>query len=188
MFFSHTDFSRGITIITPQDANFKDYRNEFSPQAEQEACRVQRRVFEKDGQRNKADQLFVREMRVRRQQKIGRKKIEAFFEWLLADVTSKYGTSIPRLTSTFLSLSLILFPLGYLFGNLIGWGMIVKPTGNPVVGFELVYYSLMTFLSILYRGMYPEGWYMKICSLLEAFLGMVYIALIIALLTRKWMR
>ena len=89
------------------------------PEAEAEACRVQRICYEKEGNKDKADKMFVQERRALRRARVRqakellsksrdiKSKLKAivnllksygsfFMEVLLADLTCKYGTSWMR--------------------------------------------------------------------------------------------
>ncbi|WP_297514406.1 potassium channel family protein [Thermococcus sp.] len=50
-----------------------------------------------------------------------------------------------------------------------------------------LYYSLVTFTTLGYGDMHPTGW-LKALSALEALTGAVFMALIVAVIARKWMR
>ncbi len=50
-----------------------------------------------------------------------------------------------------------------------------------------LYYSLVTSTTLGYGDMHPTGW-LKIVSGLEALTGAVFMALIVAVIARKWMR
>ena len=67
--FEIADFSKGLNIDIPSEW-FK------LPQAEAEACRVQRLFYEKEGKRDDADRVFVRERRAIRRAIVKRAKKE----------------------------------------------------------------------------------------------------------------
>lgn len=50
-----------------------------------------------------------------------------------------------------------------------------------------LYYSLVTFTTLGYGDMHPTGW-LKALSAIEALTGAVFMALIVAVIARKWMR
>ncbi|WP_297549065.1 potassium channel family protein [Thermococcus sp.] len=61
-------------------------------------------------------------------------------------------------------------------------------TSNYLVRFaNALYYSLVTFTTLGYGDMHPTGW-LKALSALEALTGAVFMALIVAVIARKWMR
>lgn len=53
--------------------------------------------------------------------------------------------------------------------------------------FNAMYYSLVTFTTLGYGDMHPTGW-LKALSAIEALTGAVFMALIVAVIARKWMR
>ncbi|WP_297556044.1 potassium channel family protein [Thermococcus sp.] len=145
-------------------------------------------------EREKADIMFVLEMRAKRRARIknARNKLEKlkahthnFVEWLLADLPSKYGTNWVRL---------FLFSLLIIIGNAVPytlWSAYIEgfpQTSNYLVRFaNALYYSLVTFTTLGYGDMHPTGW-LKALSALEALTGAVFMALIVAVIARKWMR
>ncbi|NJE49367.1 hypothetical protein E3E30_07305 [Thermococcus sp. 9N3] len=185
--FSHVDIRKGIDIDIPTEW-FK------LPEAEIEARRVQRLSYEKEGKRDEADRMFVLEMRAKRRARLqnARSKFEQikarlhnFVEWLLADLPPEYGTNWVRL---------FLFSLLVIIGNTIPytiWSNFIKgfpKTSNIVIRFaNALYYSLVTFTTLGYGDMHPTGW-LKALSALEALTGAVFMALIVAVIARKWMR
>ena len=61
--FSNTEFRKGVSIDIPSEW-FK------IPEAEAEACRVQRICYEREGKKDDADRMFVRERRALRKAKV----------------------------------------------------------------------------------------------------------------------
>ena len=185
--FSHIQIHGGINIDIPSEW-FK------LPEAEIEARRVQRLSYEKEGKRDEADRMFVLEMRAKRRARIknARAKLEKlkahthnFIEWLLADLPSEYGTNWVRL---------FLFSLLVIIGNAVPyafWSTYIEglpQTSHYLVRFaNALYYSLVTFTTLGYGDMHPTGW-LKALSALEALTGAVFMALIVAVIARKWMR
>ncbi|WP_188202595.1 potassium channel family protein [Thermococcus camini] len=53
--------------------------------------------------------------------------------------------------------------------------------------FNVLYYSMVTFTTLGYGDMHPTGW-LKALSAIEALTGAVFMALIVAVIARKWMR
>lgn len=164
------------------------------PEAEIEARRVQRLSYEKEGRREDADRMFILEMRAKRKARLKNahnklEKIKAnthnFIEWLLADLPSEYGTNWVRL---------FLVSLLVILGNAVPyaiWSNLIEgfpETSNYFVRFaNALYYSLVTFTTLGYGDMHPTGW-LKALSGLEALTGAVFMALIVAVIARKWMR
>ena len=74
---------------------------------------------------------------------------------------------------------------------LLSNGTAITPTGSAgsYIGTLLntLYYSLVTFTTLGYGDMHPTGW-LKALSALEALTGAVFMALIVAVIARKWMR
>ncbi|WP_297520282.1 pentapeptide repeat-containing protein [Thermococcus sp.] len=74
---------------------------------------------------------------------------------------------------------------------LLSNGTAITPTGSAgsYIGTLLntLYYSLVTFTTLGYGDMHPTGW-LKALSALEALTGAVFMALIVAVISRKWMR
>ena len=164
------------------------------PEAEIEARRVQRLGYEKEDRHDEADRMFVLEMRAKRRARLKNargklSKVKAyghnFVEWLLADLPSEYGTNWVRL---------FLFSLLVIIGNAVPytiWSHKIDgfpETSNIVVRFaNALYYSIVTFTTLGYGDMHPTGW-LKALSAIEALTGAVFMALIVAVIARKWMR
>ena len=108
-----------------------------------------------------------------------------FVEWLLADLPSEYGTNWVRL---------FLFSLLVIIGNAVPyavWSKLIDgfpETSSYFIRFlNALYYSLVTFTTLGYGDMHPTGW-LKALSAIEALTGAVFMALIVAVIARKWMR
>ena len=227
LFFTNTEFRQGIEIEGWE--NPKRYK---IPQAKQEGCRVQKISYEKEGKKEAADAMLVREMRARRrdreshyEEKEGktsfRRKplwnpvhISTKAEYLLVDLTSKYGTSWQRVI--FAALLIIVFFAGiYFLGSQltsvdprIGGIYSAQPAAvelvvstDPEIVFEaitrdnllvnnfwkLLYFSITTFSTVGYGDVYPDGW-MKYVAGAQSLLGAFFIALFVVVFARKWMR
>ncbi|NJD98265.1 hypothetical protein E3E26_00385 [Thermococcus sp. LS1] len=218
--FSNCDFRQGIKFIGSLDEEkFQKMFNQKYPQSLQEAARVQRLSYEKEGKRDEADRMFVLERRAYRKVLKNRAKEKYFnaktpyqkfeailfliyayistaIETVLADWISLYGTSWGRIIlSSFwvITANAILYwtlshfsyvevygiPIGTIYTNGISQG---------VPGFlNALYYSLVTFTTLGYGDMHPTGW-LKALSAIEALTGAVFMALIVAVIARKWMR
>jgi len=185
--FSNINLLRGIMIDLPSEL-FK------LPEAEIEARRVQRLSYEKEGKREEADRMFVLEMRAKRRlrlknSKSGWERFKArfrnFIEWLLTDLSSEYGTNWIRLFA---------FSLAVIIGNAIPYtvwgGYLTGFSTNASLSIRFanaLYYSVVTFTTLGYGDMRPTGW-LKALSAIEALSGAVFMALIVAVIARKWMR
>jgi len=141
--FSNCDFRQGVRFVTVPASNTENAVKEIERQLKelfdpnspsysyslQEAARIQRLSFEKEGKRDEADQMFVIEMRARRKIRMreaivsGRtwSKFKArlynFLEWLLGDLFSNYGTGWARLLYMGLGIPLGIFPLVYVLSQ-----------------------------------------------------------------------
>ncbi|ASJ05210.1 hypothetical protein A3L01_07435 [Thermococcus barossii] len=141
--FSNCDFRQGVSLVMLPTSNIENAVKEIESQLKelfdfnspnytyslQEAARVQRLSFEKEGKRDEADQMFVVGMRARR--KIRMKEAKAsgkkwpifkamlynFLEWLLGDLFSNYGTGWARLLYMGLVIPLVVFPTVYAFSQ-----------------------------------------------------------------------
>ncbi|AHF80429.1 Hypothetical protein TES1_1045 [Thermococcus paralvinellae] len=117
-------------------------------------------------------------------------------EVVIGDWVSLYGTSWERVLES--SLIVILgSTLLYWLGQKAGFGTVCihsTVTSNGVVCnapissfWDALYYSLVTFTTLGYGDMHPTGW-LKALSAIEALTGAVFMALIVAVIARKWMR
>ncbi|WP_461866043.1 potassium channel family protein [Thermococcus sp.] len=122
--------------------------------------------------------------------------ISTAIEIVLADWISLYGTSWGRIIlnsfwvitvnailyqalSRFSHTMILRVPIGTIYTN---------STSGGISGLlNALYYSLVTFTTLGYGDMYPTGW-LKALSAIEALTGAVFMALIVAVMARKWMR
>jgi len=199
--FSNCDFRQGADFMgSLRDEKSLSVLWDFfslrfsNPQAMIEALRIQRLSYEKEGKRDEADRMFVLEMHAKRRTRLRNaltnlEKLKAhtynFIEWILADLPSEYGTNWIRL---------FLMSLVVIIGNAIPytvWSNFIDgfpETSNFIVRLaNALYYSLVTFTTLGYGDMHPNGW-LKALSALEALTGAVFMALIVAVIARKWMR
>ena len=117
-------------------------------------------------------------------------------EVILGDWVSLYGTSWERvLGASFL----VIFGSagGFWIGQKFGLGTVCLQSSITSTGVvcehhihtfkDALYYSLVTFTTLGYGDMHPTGW-LKALSAIEALTGAVFMALIVAVIARKWMR
>ncbi|WP_297506446.1 pentapeptide repeat-containing protein [Thermococcus sp.] len=216
--FANCDFRQGADFLgslkneTNISTLWKFFSSRFSnPQAMIEALRIQRLSFEKEGKREEADRMFVLEMRAKRKLRMlhakenlenangigGKLKAIMYYlgtwigvqtERILADGVSEYGTNWKK--TLLASIDVILWSalLYYIFSSWLSLGKIIDASGKPVTDIlNHLYYSLVTFTTLGYGDMHPIGW-LKALSALEALTGAVFMALIVAVIARKWMR
>lgn len=192
------DFSalkfRMIDIDIPHE-NFK------LPEAEAEACRVQRLFYEKEGNKDKADEMFLRERRALRSAKVRQAKeqlnksnciksklkalinlfkayIGASIEFILADLTCGYGTNWIKPIVLWIFTVLILCPLLYLVTNSIP---------NAYDFLSCLYFSIVTATTLGYGDLHPVGIGRALASA-EAIFGTFMWAVFLAVFARKYMR
>ncbi|WP_457751167.1 potassium channel family protein [Thermococcus sp.] len=178
------------------------------PQPLSEAAKLQRIMYERLGDRENADKMFVLEMRAKRMLKTLRakenlaeakgfkNKLKAFanyvgtwigvqVEKVLADWITEYGTNWRRILDSSAGVILGTSILYTIWSHKIDG---FPETSNIFVRFaNALYYSLVTFTTLGYGDMHPTGW-LKALSALEALTGAVFMALIVAVIARKWMR
>lgn len=188
------DFRQGVDIIKNPD-DFPEEKFKLN-QAKEEACRVQKISYEKEGKKEEADCLFREEMRAKRDRKRNSsswwRKFVAYAEEPLVDWTCEYGTNPLRVIG--LSLLLIFgFPFIYWVASAQTGAEIVFSNGGSVSALSLsgladsIHYSIVTFTTLGSGGMYPQG-FLKFVSNFESLAGALLIALLIAVFARKWMR
>ncbi|EEB73457.1 potassium channel family protein [Thermococcus sp. AM4] len=216
--FANCDFRQGADFLgnlkneTNLSKLWEFFSSRFSNlQSIIEALRVQRLSFEKEGKRDEADRMFVLEMRAKRKLRMTQAKenfanakglknktkailnylgtwINVQVEKILADGVSEYGTNWKK---TLLASANVIIWSAILYNILTNWlslGKILESTGKPVTDIlNQLYYSLVTFTTLGYGDMHPTGW-LKALSALEALTGAVFMALIVAVIARKWMR
>ncbi|AEK73657.1 hypothetical protein GQS_08815 [Thermococcus sp. 4557] len=139
----------------------------------------------------------------------GLSKLKAYFGYLgtwlgvqtekvLADWITQYGTSWRRIL---ISSGAVIGIIGFvywilsMFSEKVFLGIPVGTiytcehcaTGGILGFLNALYYSLVTFTTLGYGDMHPTGW-LKALSAIEALTGAVFMALIVAVIARKWMR
>jgi len=184
--FRDTHFERGVKL--DEDRNL--YKK---LQAWEEVSRILKQDYEKYGDKENVEKWFLRERRAIRNQKRQKKSIvsktTAGIECLLVDWTSKYGTSWIRLFWVTGSL-ILLFSILYWISSQISWiGYIEGYSNDLLYSFgQSLYYSIVTFTTLGYGDMVPIGIEMKFLSALQTLLGAVFMALIVFVFARKYMR
>ena len=181
--FKHAEFNHGVEILGNPQA--KPGEMFTQAKAEEEACRVQRIAYEKEGRREDADEMLVYEMRARRRQKHG---LVSFTEKLIADLPCKYGTSWKRVIGSSGLLILIFSLLYWSIPQFSDLGFMTTLGNEPVNQFwDSLYYSVVNFATVGNGNFHPTG-ILKLLAGLEALLGAIFIALLIVVFARKWMR
>ncbi|KAA0011569.1 MAG: hypothetical protein FE041_04340 [Thermoplasmata archaeon] len=181
MSFLFATFKRGIIMDIPSEW-FK------LPHAETEARRVQRICYEKEGKRDDADRMFLLEKRaLRRARRMDAKEksrikyiyecIRSFVEFLIADLTCKYGTSWRRAILLWTGVVLAMFPFLYFISNGVKVGSFLN----------YFYFSIVTATTLGYGDFHPVGWGKALASM-EAIFGTFMWAVFIAVFARKYMR
>ena len=209
--FSHVEFKKGIEIDIPSEC-FK------LPKAEAEACRVQRISYEKEGRRDDADRMFVRERRALRRsrveeakeelnyaERLGKSKLKAvlgiikacgnllkaecgsIIEYLLADLTCKYGTSWKRPVVLWMFVVFVLSPVLYMVSGLASGGASANLLDYLHLYLECLYFSLSNVTPFSYREPHPLGASRAIAAA-EAIFGTFMWAVFLAVFARKYMR
>ena len=166
-------------FITFDEANIKGkitcYDTKFeNPAAQEEVCRKARIIFEKSGDRERADYYFYREMEAKRKQKdpiIG--FLELPFQYIFG-----YGVYPWRVIATWL---LTVFSLAFVYW--LGNGVEAADSLG-----EYIYFSVVTAATPGYGGYHPNpGFYQGLASF-EAILGTFMWATFIVTFARKYMR
>lgn len=189
--YAWTDATKIGGVVTCQHTKFK------IPQVQQKVCRVARITLENIGSKVAADYYFSREEEARRKvrksesfknfkhgSKISKLRaivtlVEVFVEWLLADLTCKYGTKWKRTILLWVFVVLLLFPILY-------------RTGNGVEGAnsccECIYFSIVTATTLGCGDYHPaHGIYQGLTGA-EAIFGTFMWAIFIAIFARRYMR
>lgn len=119
--------------------------------------------------------------------------IKWYLEKPIVDWSCSYGTSWGKILAWSGSLTLVVFPaLYFLCGIGLLPGTFQITTSNPetlITEFYLsLYYSIVTFTTLGMGTLNPTGFLPRILSAIEATIGVVLVALIVAVFARKWMR
>ncbi len=176
------------------------------PQAEAEACRVQRIFYEREGKRDDADSMFVRERKALRRSNVLEAREElreakdlkskivaagtllktyasSAIEYALADFTCKYGTDWKRPVILWVALVIFVFPFIYCLTHSISG---IHGAGVDSI-WNCLYFSVVTATTLGYGDLHPVGWGKAIASA-EAIFGMFMWAVFLAVFSRKYMR
>ncbi len=223
--FSNAEFRKGVNIDIPSEC-FK------VPEAEAEACRVQKISYERGGRKDDADRMFVRERRALRKAKVEKAKtnvrkaeveskrriafssprkvkmvkakLEAWFvlikaisnyllakassslEFLLADLTCKYGTNWQRPVILWMFVVFALSPLLYLATDL------ASGSANAKLDYlysylNYLYFSVSNVTPFGYGDLHLTG-LKRIVAAAEAIFGTFMWAMFLAVFARKHMR
>ena len=182
------------------------------PSAEAEVCRVLRLFYEREGMRDRADEVFVRERRALRRNRVfmAKKKVEeisgksnwlslvsvyflflvavfsSWIEYLLADLPSRYGTSWKRPVVLWLINVLIVFPMLYLVTGSIAYNYSDALSVNDF--WTAIYFSVVTATTLGYGDFHPVGALGRIIASIEAVYGMFMWTVFLTVYARKYMR
>jgi len=200
--FSGAEFKKGVKFLKYINSDDEMPSDWFRlPQAEAEACRVLRLYYEKEGNKDKADGMFLREKRALRRAKVRQVKEQlnksngvksklkalinlfkaytgASIEFILADLTCEYGTNWIKPIVLWIFTVLMLFPLLYLVTNSIP---------NAYDFLSCLYFSIVTATTLGYGDLHPVGIGRTIASA-EAIFGTFMWAVFLAVFARKYMR
>lgn len=179
--FFNTNFNQSVLMEYDSESPKDKY---LDPSAEQESCRIQKLAYEREGMNIEADQMFVREMRAQRGQK---HSIAAIIEWVIADLSCKYGTSWRRVLAVS-GFHIFLFSVIYRYIDGTFGSLTLQPDPQLFGFFTYLYYSTVTFTTLGYGDISPVGPIMSLLSAIEALIGALLTALIIVVFGRKWMR
>ncbi|WP_167885164.1 MULTISPECIES: potassium channel family protein [unclassified Thermococcus] len=161
-----------------------------NPYIEEIFYRLARTSWEKNGDKDKADEYYYKEMVAKRKQRMmayrkGRKKIlliEPYVEWLLADLTCKYGTTWKRPIVIWIITVNVVFPIIFYLTKS------VEGSGVPLKSFlDYVYFSIVTATTLGYGDLHPIG-IGRILASSEAIFGMFMWAVLLTVFARKYMR
>lgn len=161
------------------------------PQAKIEACREQRLTYEAEGKKEKADQVFIHEMRARRASKVN--QFQQLIDWLVADWTCRYGTSWQRVLG--ISSGFILFFTFMYWGKKIsllisqeGFSFVIVEHTADFFG-QALFQSIMIFTTLGFSPRYFEGQtLLQVLAAIESIFGALAVALIVVVFARNWMR
>ncbi|ALM76511.1 hypothetical protein TBCH5v1_2622 [Thermococcus barophilus] len=161
-----------------------------NPYIEEIFYRLARTSWERGGDKDKADEYYYKEMVAKRKQRMtayrrGKRKIfliEPYVEWLLADLTCKYGTTWKRPIVIWIITVNIIFPILFYITKS------VEGSGVPLKSFlDYVYFSIVTATTLGYGDLHPVG-IGRVLASGEAIFGMFMWAVLLTVFARKYMR
>ena len=161
-----------------------------SPRAAEVFYRLARISWERNGDFDRADEYYYREMVAKRDSRFSRRtkgihslilKAEVLFEWLFADLTCKYGTDWKRPILIWLTAVNAFFPFLFLATES------VKGLSGSLGLLDYEYFSVVTATTLGYGDYHPVGIGRGIASV-EALFGMFMWAVFLTVFARKYMR
>ena len=180
-----------LELGDPEDQKTKILLDKISEESEENMYRNAKVSYEKLGEKEVSDQYFYREMRTRRKQK---NLTARFFEWLIADLTCKYGISWKRPIMLWGTIVFIVFPVIYfipiLFNIQIVSGIQTSINDSWSCLYSILnclYFSTVTATTLGYGDLHPVGIGKAIASV-EAVFGTGMWAVFLAVFSRKFMR
>lgn len=200
--FSGAEFNHGITILPvdneylqsgPFGVDVNESERFQRNDALREACRVQRISFEDRGLAEEADQMYLRERRAYRRHRAANSikgKVHAISEAVLADLTSRYGTSWIRVIGiSILAITACSIIYGVVDVFVPSFGEVTYSTSNPPIAkpWLYLYFSVVTFTTLGFGDVSATG-NLALLSAGQALTGALMMALIIAVFARQWMR
>ncbi len=161
-----------------------------SPTAAEVFYRLARISWEKNGDFDRADEYYYREMVAKRNSRVSGRasglrslilKAEVLFEWLFADLTCKYGTDWKRPILIWLAAVNVFFPVLFLATES------VRGLSASLSLLDYEYFSVVTATTLGYGDYHPVGIGRGIASV-EALFGMFMWAVFLTVFARKYMR
>lgn len=164
-------------------AYFSDCEFRYS-EGRSTAMRLAAKYWRQLGSQRKSDHYFYRHMRAERAQKpfFGR-----WAEYVLVDLTSKYGMSWKRVLASW-AVIIFLSALGYWLSRGLKKGPYPKPDLSPSWFAISLYFSVATFIRFGSGKYEPRNKISKTIASIEALLGAFFIALFVLVFASKFMR
>ncbi len=189
--FTHTVLRQGVGICDAGGEVSRIHR----PDARREAFRIQKDSLQANGRTADADEMYVQEMRSRRQAETHRTpgslsiRLSHLLETMLVDWTCKYATSWQRLLVTAVVLIFVFAGIYHSGGMLSTAGIYdMHREDEPVTTFgAMLYLSAQTFSVLGYGDLYPTGW-LKYIAGLQSLVGGFTMALFVVIFARRWAR
>jgi hypothetical protein len=179
------DRARFAESLHLQNARFDDQH------AAESSFRAARLVCEASGERASADSYHRSEMVARRRQKRGPfGRIEQVFEYVLVDLLAAYGLSWSRVAAFAL---LVVVAAGAIAA--FGGDLILAPNNVHIVSLPWpsrvlygLYFSIVTFTTVGYSNVQPSGLVTSALAAAESLVGTLFIAILVALFLRRFLR